>query len=74
MTIFGDLWDVAARTKLQGAFSLVWGVSALAGPLAEALQLGLTSREILKIVRDALAAVREDSGTGTTTSTSMPIR
>lgn len=33
-TIFGDLYDVAQRTKLQGVFSLVWGVSAVAGPLA----------------------------------------
>ncbi len=34
MTIFGDLYDVEARTKLQGLFSLVWGVSSVAGPLA----------------------------------------
>jgi EmrB/QacA subfamily drug resistance transporter len=34
MTIFGDLYDVAARTKLQGAFSLVWGISSVVGPLA----------------------------------------
>jgi len=33
MTIFGDLYDVATRTKLQGAFSLVWGVSSVIGPL-----------------------------------------
>jgi len=34
MTIFGDLYDVTLRTKLQGLFSLVWGVSSVAGPLA----------------------------------------
>jgi len=34
MTIFGDLYEVEARTKLQGAFSLVWGVSSVIGPLA----------------------------------------
>ncbi len=33
MTIFGDLYDVTLRTKLQGLFSLVWGVSSVAGPL-----------------------------------------
>jgi len=33
MTIFGDLYDVVTRTKLQGLFSLVWGASSLAGPL-----------------------------------------
>ena len=33
MTIFGDLYEVEARTKLQGAFSLVWGVSSVIGPL-----------------------------------------
>ncbi|UCF36418.1 MAG: MFS transporter [Acidobacteriota bacterium] len=33
MTIFGDLFEVSARTKLQGLFSLVWGISSLAGPL-----------------------------------------
>lgn len=34
MTIFGDLYEVSARTKLQGLFSLVWGTSSVAGPLA----------------------------------------
>ncbi len=34
MTIFGDLYPVAERTKMQGLFSLVWGVSSLLGPLA----------------------------------------
>jgi EmrB/QacA subfamily drug resistance transporter len=34
MTIFGDLFEVSVRTKLQGLFSLVWGISALLGPLA----------------------------------------
>jgi len=33
MTIFGDLYEVEVRTKLQGAFSLVWGVSSVIGPL-----------------------------------------
>ena len=33
MTIFGDLYGVADRTKMQGAFSLVWGLSSLLGPL-----------------------------------------
>ncbi len=34
MTIFGDLYPVAERTKMQALFSLVWGVSSLLGPLA----------------------------------------
>jgi len=34
MTIFGDLYEVQLRTKLQGLFSLVWGVSSVVGPLA----------------------------------------
>ncbi len=34
MTIFGDLYDVTLRTKLQGLFSVVWGFSSVAGPLA----------------------------------------
>jgi len=34
MTIFGDLYEVEQRTKLQGLFSLVWGVSSVVGPLA----------------------------------------
>ncbi len=34
MTIFGDLYEVSLRTKLQGMFSLVWGISSVAGPLA----------------------------------------
>jgi EmrB/QacA subfamily drug resistance transporter len=34
MTIFGDLYEVSLRTKLQGLFSLVWGISSVAGPLA----------------------------------------
>ena len=32
MTIFGDLYPVAERTRMQGAFSLIWGVSSLLGP------------------------------------------
>ncbi len=37
LTIFGDLFDVSARTRLHGLFSLVWGFSSLAGPLAGGL-------------------------------------
>ncbi len=33
MTLFGDLWPVDQRTRLQGLFSLVWGVSSALGPL-----------------------------------------
>ncbi len=33
-TILGDLYEVSVRTKLQGLFSLVWGLSSVAGPLA----------------------------------------
>lgn len=33
MTLFGDLWPVEDRTRLQGLFSLVWGVSSAVGPL-----------------------------------------
>ena len=33
VTIFGDLYPVAERTRMQGLFSLVWGVSSLLGPL-----------------------------------------
>lgn len=32
-TIFGDIWPVRQRTRIQGVFSLVWGVSSLVGPL-----------------------------------------
>jgi MFS family permease len=31
-TIFGDLYPVEERTKMQGWFSLIWGVSSLLGP------------------------------------------
>ncbi len=31
-TIFGDLYDVQQRTRMQGWFSLIWGVSSLLGP------------------------------------------
>ena len=31
-TLFGDRYPAAERTKMQGVFSLVWGVSALLGP------------------------------------------
>jgi len=37
MTIFGDLYDVSLRTKLQGLFSLIWGTSSVIGPLAGGL-------------------------------------
>jgi EmrB/QacA subfamily drug resistance transporter len=33
MTIFGDLFPVEQRVKLQGAFSVVWGVSSVLGPV-----------------------------------------
>ncbi len=33
MTIFGDIYPVAQRTRMQGWFSLVWGVSSVAGPI-----------------------------------------
>ena len=34
ITIFGDLYNVGDRTKMQGVFSLIWGVSSLLGPAA----------------------------------------
>ncbi len=34
VTIFGDLYPVDQRTRMQGIFSLIWGVSSLLGPLA----------------------------------------
>ncbi|MFZ5476597.1 MAG: MFS transporter [Myxococcota bacterium] len=37
MTLFGDLWPVDARARLTGLFSIVWGVSALIGPLVGGL-------------------------------------
>ena len=37
MTIFGDLYPVAQRTRMQGLFSLIWGVSSLLGPLVGGL-------------------------------------
>lgn len=33
MTLFGDLYPVEERTRMQGYFSLIWGVSSLLGPL-----------------------------------------
>lgn len=33
MTIFGDLYPVAQRVKVQGLFSVVWGVSSVLGPV-----------------------------------------
>lgn len=37
MTLFGDMWPVRERTRLQGLFSLVWGVSSVLGPLVGGL-------------------------------------
>jgi EmrB/QacA subfamily drug resistance transporter len=37
MTLFGDLYPVERRARLQGIFSLVWGVSSLLGPSAGGL-------------------------------------
>lgn len=31
-TVMGDLFDVEARARVQGIFSLVWGASSVAGP------------------------------------------
>ncbi len=33
MTIFGDLYPMDQRTRIQGLFSLVWGVSSVLGPM-----------------------------------------
>jgi EmrB/QacA subfamily drug resistance transporter len=33
MTIIGDIFSIEERAKMQGVFSGVWGVTALAGPL-----------------------------------------
>ena len=32
-TLIGELFTLEQRTKMQGLFSGVWGVSALVGPL-----------------------------------------
>lgn len=32
ITIFGDLYPIEQRTRMQGLFSLVWGLSSLVGP------------------------------------------
>jgi MFS family permease len=32
LTIFGDIFPVETRARMQGIFSLVWGVSAIVGP------------------------------------------
>ena len=37
MTLFGDLYPVEERTRMQGYFSLIWGVSSLLGPLVGGL-------------------------------------
>lgn len=37
MTLFGDMWPLQERTRMQGWFSLVWGVSSVIGPLAGGL-------------------------------------
>lgn len=34
MTLFGDLYPAEQRARLQGIFSLVWGVSSVLGPSA----------------------------------------
>ena len=34
MTVIGDLFDLAERARVQGAFGAVWGVAGLVGPLA----------------------------------------
>ncbi|MCZ7678653.1 MAG: MFS transporter [Sandaracinaceae bacterium] len=34
MTLFGDLYPIEQRARLQGVFSLVWGVSSVLGPTA----------------------------------------
>jgi EmrB/QacA subfamily drug resistance transporter len=33
LTIIGELYTLAERTRMQGVFSSVWGVSSIAGPL-----------------------------------------
>lgn len=33
LTIVGDIFDVEARARMQGAFGAVWGVAGLTGPL-----------------------------------------
>lgn len=43
VTIFGDLYPARERTRMQGVFSLVWGVSSLLGPLAGGLLTELFS-------------------------------
>lgn len=43
MTIFGDLYPVEIRTRIQGLFSLVWGTATLIGPLLGAWLTGLWS-------------------------------
>jgi EmrB/QacA subfamily drug resistance transporter len=37
LTIVGDIYDAQERAKMQGVFGAVWGVAALAGPLAGGL-------------------------------------
>ena len=33
LTIIGEIYTLAERTRMQGVFSSVWGVSSIAGPL-----------------------------------------
>ena len=33
VTVFGDLYPLRERTRIQGVFALVWGLSSLLGPL-----------------------------------------
>lgn len=37
MTIFGDLYPVEQRTRMQGLFALIWGLSSVMGPAAGGL-------------------------------------
>lgn len=43
VTIFGDLYPVRERARLQAVFSLVWGVSSIVGPAVGAVIVELWS-------------------------------
>lgn len=43
VTVFGDLYPLRERTRMQGIFSLVWGLSSLLGPLLGGLLTELWS-------------------------------